>query len=360
MDCGGPGTMQMGGSCISQSKSVEFDFDEDVTGSLVSWGRKMKHSVPMAILAVGLSMAISEGLQARMIILNPTNIQPGGPMIPAPAPKPGKGHASAKLSYPAPPKADAAKIKADIKALGSGRYAVRERAAHELLAMGDPVMPYLKAALKGLTTPEMRHLLRRDLRAIAKADLMRGPLITLKLKNVPATTAIMDVCKQAGTTANFWNSNTASTVSLDVKNAPFWKVIAILAAKTNMSPSFGYMNNGQPGMQFAQGQNTISTFTSFDGAFAVSLTSGNYQRSCDYTQPKPARSSSFNIQANLLMLPNEIGNLQMQSVTITKAIDSKGQSLLSPNMNNYFGGQFQGAVANCNFNLNYPKHPGRH
>ena len=359
LDCDRPPMVPMSECCIGLGKSVEFDSGEDVTGILFSWGRKMRHSVRLTILAVGISMAMTAGLQAKMIILTPPNFQPGGPMIPAPAPKQGKGHTSGKLSYPAPPKVDVTKIKAAIKALSSGRYAVREKAAHELLAMGDPVMPYLKAALKGLTTPEMRHLLRRDLRAIAKTDLMRGPLITLKLKNVPATTAIMDVCKQAGTTANFWNSNTTSTVSLDVKNAPFWRVIAILAEKTNTSPAFGYMNNGQPGIPFSMGQNTIGALTSFDGAFAVSLSSGNYQRSCDYTQPKPTRSSSFSIQANLLMLPNQIGNVQIQQIAVTKAVDSKGQSLLSPNMNNYFGGQFQGAVANCNFNLNYPKHPGR-
>jgi hypothetical protein len=80
-------------------------------------------------------------------------------------------------------------VKADVHALLSARYSVREKAAKELLLMGDPVVPYLKKALKGLTTPEMRHLLRRDLRKIATEDMMRGPLITLKLKNVPATTA---------------------------------------------------------------------------------------------------------------------------------------------------------------------------
>lgn len=319
----------------------------------------MKRSVGWTILAVGISMVTPAGLRAKMMILNPTSIQPGGPMIPAFAPKQDKSHASAKLIYPAPSKVNAAKIKAVIKALNSGRYAVREKASHELLAIGDPVVPYLKAALNGMTTPEMRHLLRRDLRIIARVDLMRGPLVTLKLKNVPATTAIMEVCKQAGTTANFWASNTTSTVSLDVKNAPFWKVIAILAEKTNMSPAFGYMNNGQPGMPFSLGQNTIGAYTAFDGAFAVSLISGNYQRSCNYTPAKPTRSSYFNIQANLLMLPNRIGNVQMQQVTITKAIDSKGQSLLASTMNNYFGGQFQGAVATCNINLIYPNHPGR-
>jgi hypothetical protein len=210
-----------------------------------------------------------------------------------------------------------------------------------------------------MTTPEMRHLLRSDLRSIAKINLLRGPLITLNLKNVTAATAIMDVCKQAGTTANVFNNNTSVRISLNVKNAPFWKVIAILAQKTNLFPTYGYGNNSQPGIPFSQGQNSIGAYTAFDGAFAVSLINSTYQRMCNYEQVKPSRSSSFTLQANLLMLTHEIGNVQIWPIIITKAVDSKGQSLRSPLMNSYFSGPLMGPVANCNFILKYPAHPGR-
>ncbi len=294
-----------------------------------------------------------------MVILG-NGIQPGGPMIPAGPPHKvaPASHPAEKLSYPGLLPLNQARVKADIHALLSARYSVREKAAKELLLMGDPVVPYLKKALQGLTTPEMRHLLRRDLRKIATEDMMRGPLITLKLKNVPATTAIMDVCRQAGTTANFWNTNASTTVSLDVKNAPFWRVIAMLASKTNISPSFGF-NNGQPGIPFQMGQDTLGPFTSFSGAFAVSLQNATYQRNLNYTQPNGGRNVSFTLQMNLLMLPSNIGNVQMQSMIINRAVDSKGQSLVAPNMNNFYGGQLMGAVGNCSLNLQYPKHPGR-
>lgn len=309
-------------------------------------------------------MMIAGALQAQTIMLGPGRIQPGGPMIPAGQPH-AVGHGkvatqpSEHLDDPGPPKADIAKIKADIRDLGSDGNAVPEKAASELVAMGEPVVPYLKAALQGMTTPEMRHWLRSDLRSIAKINLLRGPLITLDLKNVTAATAIMDVCKQAGTTANVFNNNTPVRISLNVKNAPFWKVIAILAQKTNLSPSYGYWNNSRQEISFSQGQNIIGAYTSFDGAFAVSLINSTYQRMCNYEQVKPSRSSSFTLQANLLMLTHETGNIQVQSIIITKAVDSKGQSLRSPLMNNYFSGPQTGPVANCNFILKYPAHPGR-
>lgn len=313
----------------------------------------------LILAALGIFTASAAAAQARMVILG-NGFQPGGPMIPAGPP----GHAAPathpaqKLSYPGLLPLNPARVKADIHALLSTRYTVRKKAAKELLLMGDPVVPYLKKALNGLTTLEMRHLLRRDLRKIATEDIMRGPLITLKLKNVPATTAIMDVCRQAGTTANFWNASSNAAVSLDVKNAPFWRVIALLAAKTNISPAFGYINN-QAGIPFQQGQNTIGPYTSFSGAFAVSLQNATYQRILNYTQPHGGRSVNFTLQMDMLMLPTHIGNVQMQPIAVTEAVDSKGQSLVTPNMNNYYGGQFMGAVANCSLNLQYPKHPGR-
>ncbi|MGC8560342.1 MAG: hypothetical protein ACP5O1_06640 [Phycisphaerae bacterium] len=311
------------------------------------------------LAALGLASACALTAQARLVILG-NRIQPGGPMIPAGPPQKvaPTTHPAPKLSYPGLPPLNPARVKADIHALLSARYTVREKAANELLLMGDPVVPYLKKALNGLTTPEMRHLLRRDLQKIFKEDMMRGPLITLKLKNVSATTAIMDVCRQAGTTATFWNANSNATVSLDVKNAPFWRVIAMLSAKTGLAPSFGY-NNGQPGIPFQQGQNTIGPYTSFSGAFAVSLQNATYQRNLDYTQPNGGRSVTFTVQMDLLMLPSDIGNVQMQPTMITQAVDSKGQALVTPNMSNFYGGQMMGAVANCSLNLNYPKHPSR-
>jgi hypothetical protein len=306
-------------------------------------------------------VALAGAVRGRLVILGP-GIQPGGPMIPAPPPAaPKKGAATQpvqRLQYPEAPPADPARIKADIHALGSGRYVVREKAAADILKMGDSVVPYLKKALQGLTTPEMRHLMRRDIRTIARMDLMRGPLITLNLKNVSATTAIMDVCQQAGTTANFWNGNTSATVTLNVKNAPFWRVLALLGRRTQMAPSYGF-NNNQPGISFQQGQNTLGPYTSFDGAFAVSLQNATYQRTVDYSQPKGGKSDSFSIQMYLLMLPNKIGNVVMQPVVISRAVDSKGQSLVGPNMANYYNGPMMGAVENCTMNLTYPKHPGK-
>ena len=308
---------------------------------------------------LGLASACAAAAQAHLVILG-NGIQPGGPMIPAGPPHKAAPatHPTQKLSYPGLPPLNPTRVKADIHALLSTRYTVREKAARELLLMGDPVLPYLKKALSGLTTPEMRHLLRRDLSKIATEDMMRGPLITLKLKNVPATTAIMDVCQQAGTTANFWNASSNTTVSLDVKNAPFWRVIALLSVKTNISPSFGYMNN-QPGIPFQQGQNTLGRYTSFSGAFAVSLQNATYQRNLNYAMPNGGRSVNFSLQMDLLMLPTHIGDVQMQPIVVTQAVDSKGQSLVTPNMNNYYGGQFMGAVANCSLNLHYPKHSSR-
>lgn len=272
-----------------------------------------------------------------------------------PAPKP-KRHG---LIFSGPPKLSSQQIQARIHQLSSGRYAVREKAAHELLTMGDAAVPALKAALKGLTTPEMRHLMRGDMRKIMRMDLIRGPLLTLKAKNISAMQAFDDVCSQAGTSANIINSGNLSNISVDIKNAPFWRVMQMLAEKTGVSPAMGYYNNG-PGIPLmANGVLQKGDMISYAGAFATVLQNVNYQRNIDLTQPQHPRSSTFSISADLLMLPAQVGTVQLAPVVITKAVDSHGHSLVGGAAPPMYYGQMMGPVQNFQFNLQYPAHPGK-
>ena len=111
----------------------------------------------LILAALGIVTVSTVAAQARMVILG-NGFQPGGPMIPAGPPHKAAPttHPAQKLSYPGLPPLNPARVKADLHALRSARYTIREKAANELLLMGDPVVPYLKKALNGLTTPEMR------------------------------------------------------------------------------------------------------------------------------------------------------------------------------------------------------------
>lgn len=69
--------------------------------------------------------------------------------------------------------------------LSNGRESRRKTATRCLVAAGDAGLPLMKMRLNGLTTPPLRHALRSAIGGIAQADMLRGPLVTLQLRNVP-------------------------------------------------------------------------------------------------------------------------------------------------------------------------------
>ncbi len=255
--------------------------------------------------------------------------------------------------------AEQKKIQKLIHALLSDRYEVRHAAATKLLALGDAALPAMKTALQGLTTPEMRHLLRQNIREISETDLLRGPLITLNLKNVSVNAVLKAVCSQAGSHISYLQPNSAGAVSLNVVKQPFWKVIQTIAESTGVSPMMGYYNN-TPGIAFGpNGLLQKGDLASFDGLFAVTLQSLTMQRSIMLSGANAQKTSSFTASMNLLSIPGKVGPLQVQQPVISKAIDNKGNSLISQNpINQWWQQGYITAVYNATAQLQWPKNHG--
>ena len=245
-----------------------------------------------------------------------------------------------------------------IRQLASQRYAIRHTAAKALLAAGDSAVPAMKKALAGMTTPEMRHLLREDLDNIAHADLLRGPLITLDAENISARQAFDIVCRQAGTTPHFINQGVMPQVTIHAHDVPFWKVMQKLAVLTGISPSMGYYGNPQQMTLIANGVLGKGHIVDMQGAFAITPQSINYSRNVNFMQSGAATNESFNIQAALLSIPGKMGPMQIQQAVVTKAVDNHGNSLISATPGNMWYGNQMGGVANFNIALQWPHHPG--
>jgi hypothetical protein len=131
------------------------------------------------------------------------------------------------------------KIKGWIRNLGSTSHAARAAAGRQLIRAGDSAVPAVKTALDGWTTPRMRRRLRYVLAAIAKADALRGPLLTLNLTNAPLRTILKQLCAQAGFSAQFVDLHLAMAarrLTINVKRQLFWKVIQRIALSTDVSP----------------------------------------------------------------------------------------------------------------------------
>ena len=245
-----------------------------------------------------------------------------------------------------------------IMQLASHRYAIRHAAAKDLLAAGDGAVPAMKKALAGLTTPEMRHLLRQNLDKIAHADLLRGPLITLDAENISARQAFDRVCQQAGTTPKFINQGVMPQVTIHAHDVPFWQVMQKLAILTGISPSQGYYGNAQQMTLVPNGVLGKGHIVDMAGAFAIAPQSIAYSRNVNFMQAGPAATATFNIQASLLSIPGKMGPMQIQQAVVTKAVDNHGNSLISATPGNIWYGMQMGGVANFNIALQWPHHPG--
>ncbi|MGC9258764.1 MAG: hypothetical protein ACP5I8_01620 [Phycisphaerae bacterium] len=245
-----------------------------------------------------------------------------------------------------------------ITQLASHRLLIRHIAAEKLLAAGDEAVPEMKKALAGLTTPEMRHLLRQDIRKIAHADLLRGPLITLDAKNMSARQAFETVCKQVGVRPHFINQLVLPRVTIHAVREPFWKVMQQLAILTGVSPAQGYYGNPQQITLAANGVLGKGHIVDLAGAFALIPQSINYSRNLNFMQPQQAATQTFNIQAVLLSIPGSTGPMQIPQTVVTKAIDNHGNSLISATPGNVWYGNQMGGVTYFNIALQWPHHPG--
>ena len=260
-----------------------------------------------------------------------------------------------KLNVAGPPPTPA-QIQRWIHALASDKVAICHRAERKLFAAGDAAIPAMKTALQGLTTPEMRHLISK----ITNLDYLRGPLITLHVKNISAQNAFQQICKQAGTTANGLQQGNLPDVSLHVTNAPFWQVMQQMAELTKVSPTPWYNQNN--GMQLGlNGVLNRGDFISVQGAFAVVAQSITVDRTLVLNQPGHP-TGSFILNMYLLTIPGKTGPLQAQTPDFTKAVDNHGNSLLVPPQPAPFqSGWFQPPMSVHNLNnatLKWPHKPG--
>ncbi len=236
-------------------------------------------------------------------------------------------------------------INAWIRDLGAQRYRRRQTAKKALIAAGLVVEPYVKKAMDGLTTPEMRHEMRAILYALDNLKLRTGKLITLNLKNVSAQTAFTRVFKLAGTTFSEWPPNLfqqqpAHRVTLEAHNEPLLKVLWSLARQTNISLSNINFNN-QANALSAPGGLNVHNPVSFAGSFLTTINQIDYHKTVNFN------SSALQITHQLLLTMTMASDPTLRvlnvnnQVKITTATDNLGHSLLAPAAQGpvyYYGG----------------------
>ncbi len=163
--------------------------------------------------------------------------------------------AKLQIIMPAAPSGAApetAQLSVWIHSLTSPNAAARENAVKQLIAAGDAALPELEKCFRGRTTPPLRRRLRSIRAAIASADLLRGPLVTLKLHHATLRQVINRLCLPVGIHPEFYPLFASGTpippmfdhlyLSVNVQRQPFWAVVRRLAQVTGVSPGPGLFN----------------------------------------------------------------------------------------------------------------------
>ncbi|NNM88685.1 MAG: hypothetical protein HKL95_09215 [Phycisphaerae bacterium] len=280
-------------------------------------------------------------------------------------------------------------------------------AERHLITADDAALPALRHALAQPTLPRIRQRLRAALEAIAQADALRGPLITLQLKKATLQTVFTKLCIPAGIGPDLYPMGASLTppppyfqhtfLTINVQRQPFWQVMRRIAKVTGVSPTAdGFTGpelhiGGQPPM--VPGIFGARMPVDIQGAFVIAPQWPWADPQAPLMQRRPVGPEvhhatmhvlirrvwrltlipgSTRTRKKLLLLVNVLwcpaGNrlIEFGPLQITQAVDDTGKSLLLParpdtprraNWNSGWSASGQMIVFNC---PEWLKHPSPH
>ncbi len=294
-------------------------------------------------------------------------------------------------------------LSAWIRVIFQGPPAGVSAAQNHLIVAGDAALPALRHALAQPTLPLIRQRLRAVLAAITQADALRGPLITLELKNATLQTVLTKLCLPVGIGPDFYPMFASLTppppyfrhtfLTINVQRQPFWQVVQRIAKLTGVSPTpDGFAGpelhiGAQPPM--VPGVFGTPMPVDIQGAFVIApqwpwsnpmtrlIRQGRGGPGAMHVLIRPGERpvivpGSTPIKKRLLLLVNVLwcpaGNrlTDFGPLEITQAVDNTGQSLLLPakpdfprraNWNSDWRASGQMIVFNC---PEWLKHPSPH
>lgn len=226
----------------------------------------------------------------------------------------------------------AAKTRQLIESLGSKDYKERERANKDLAAEGDRALPYLMTALGQIESPEVQRRIEVLVERLKSERLLRPSLVSVDCKNTPYKTVLKDLCKQAG--YEYRDGGTPDQkITLKLAKAPFWEAMDAVADLTgaNIVPAddekksiASYNNESFSPHNFVSGP---FKFTASNINSSRNLQLANLPRRGQLTNPE-----YIGMGVQILAEP-KLPIVGVGQVTVLKAVDEKGASLLVPTAN---------------------------
>ncbi len=212
-----------------------------------------------------------------------------------------------------------------IHELKGGNSRAQQYANQHLIAAGDPATRLLTAAQSGATPKPAAKRFRQVLHAIALADALHGPLVTLQSKSCTLRSLLTSVCSSAGMWCQLPRNckRLSERFEVNIQGQLFWNVLLRVANATGISPSQG----DAQGLFFSRhGLFSKGAQVAVNGAFVVVIKSAALKSAKQRTK-SGHKSYDCQLDCNLLRVPTKMAFVQMGLPKVLAASDHKGHKL---------------------------------
>ena len=212
-----------------------------------------------------------------------------------------------------------------IHELKGGTALAQKYANQHLVAAGDAATRMLAAAQsKAASTPAAKRLWH-VLHAIALADALHGPLITLRSKSCTLRSLLKSICSSAGMRCQLPRNckRLSERFAVNIQRQLFWNVLLRLANATGISPSQGDVHS----LFFSRhGVFSNGARVAVNGAFAEVIESASLKSAKNRTK-SGQKGYDCQLNCNTLWVPTKKAFVQVGSPKNVSALSRRGHRL---------------------------------
>jgi hypothetical protein len=219
-----------------------------------------------------------------------------------------------------------ARLRELIQNLDDDSFEVREKAQKDLVALGEPAVPYLRAAVtEAENQKEKAEIKSRALAALhaiefaakAKQFYAEPKLVTIHCADAELGGILADLEKQTGVRMDPSAIDAKSKVSLDAREAPLFRVLDDLC-RGQEERSYEYRDSG---VQF-QRSRFVPCPTAYEGPFRIRMVKLKHERSTDWKTSEAQAQFTLEADWQKYLKPSKKVDLE-----IRKATDGQGTEL---------------------------------
>ncbi len=243
-----------------------------------------------------------------------------GKQLAAPPTGPQSINMPATLGLPAP---TAAQISMWINELKGDNSRAQKYANQHLIEAGDAATRLLTAAQSGAASKPVARRLGHVLHAIALADALHGPLITLRSKSCTLRSLLTSVCASPGMWCQLPRNckRLSERFEVNIQRQLFWNVLLRIAKATGISPSQG----GPHSLLFSRhGLFSNGARVAVNGAFAVVIESASLKSAKQRTK-SVKKGYDCQLDCNMLRVPTKKAFVQIGLPKVVSASEHGGR-----------------------------------